>query len=750
MRGFEPYRPAVSIDASGRQITLSEALGPAEGGSGGAAPLPLYGAYSFTFDRVYGPSATQEEVYAESARPAVLSVLAGYNASIVAYGQTGTGKTHTMEGGGRRGETGWESGPDAGAQRGIVPRAIEDLFEGIARVGDGGAGDGSRFLVRASYLQIYNEAITDLLKPGGRSLAVREARTRGVHVDGLSEWVVRTPAEVYTLMARGAAARTTGSTKLNEMSSRSHAIFQLIVERQLPATGDGAISNGAARGAHPPPRPSRAVCSGKLNLVDLAGSERVHVTGATGVRLEESKKINQSLSTLGNVIAALTEPSRSRSRDRGHIPYRDSKLTRILEDSLGGNCKTTFFAMISPAAEAFSESLSTLKFANRAKRVRNLPSVNEDLDQRTLLRKYERELRRLRAELAQRGRDLVDRRLVLELEAARRREQVDKLAAIQALERQAAEISRHKATMATLQDRIAAMQSQLLGGEEEGGSGGRRGSTPAAPANARAPDTLTAATLSSTPAFRAALAAEQDRIRSHYASRLAEVEGERSALAAGAAQGERYKGLLIKQRDIMTALTERLGERDSQILDMQASLDGAGARLRALGDALDARNADLLDARRALAAAGGVEDVGEGASPQGLEEAWAIASHRGSPTETSPALDADGSLSPGIPMPRLASVRSKVSLPLPQPTPQEVKASPSEALVPGDAERLERLARERAALVTIVGGKMAGLVADLQRRVAAQAGQDREGMQRQVDYLSQLIGATAAALAPVQ
>ena len=136
---------------------------------------------------------------------------------------------------------------------------------------------------------------------------------------------------------------------------------------------------------------------GKLNLVDLAGSERVRVTGATGTHLEESKKINQSLSALGNVIAALTDP-----RGRPHIPYRDSKLTRILEDSLGGNCKTTMIAMISPAVEAFSESVSTLNFANRAKHIQNQAKINEDFGQKTLLKKYEGELRRLRIELEKR------------------------------------------------------------------------------------------------------------------------------------------------------------------------------------------------------------------------------------------------------------------------------------------------------------------------------------------------------------
>ena len=150
---------------------------------------------------------------------------------------------------------------------------------------------------------------------------------------------------------------------------------------------------------------------GKLNLVDLAGSERVNVTGATGKRLEESKSINKSLSTLGNVITALTT-----TKGRTHIPYRDSKLTRILEDSLGGNCKTTMMAMISPSNDAFSESLSTLKFATRAKKIKNKARINEDVDQRALLRKYEQELRRLRAELEAKSKNVVDKGKLLEVE----------------------------------------------------------------------------------------------------------------------------------------------------------------------------------------------------------------------------------------------------------------------------------------------------------------------------------------------
>jgi kinesin family protein 3/17 len=543
LHGLHPYDGATLVDPSGRGLTLSENLRAAA--NDGVEHGVLYATHRFAFDRVYGPDAPQQRVYDESARGAVASALAGYNASIIAFGQTGAGKTHTM------------AGAPAGPDRGIIPRAIEDVFAHIQR----DTGERCKFLVRASYLQIYNEVISDLLKPAagggggggaGAGLTVREDKRRGVHVEGLSEWVVRAPADVYTLMERGAAARTTGATRLNELSSRSHAIFILIVEKStLAADGPAAAAAAAhmagveAGGGAAAAAARQSVRVGKLNLVDLAGSERVHLTGATGARLEESKKINQSLSALGNVIAALTAAGGRGARP--HVPYRDSKLTRILEDSLGGNCRTTFMAMVSPAAEAFPESLSTLKFAARAKRVRNAPTVNEDLDHRALLRKYERELRRLRAELAQRSLDLVDKRLVLEVDEARRREQADKLAAIAALERQSAEIARHKAAMAALQGRIAAMQSQLL-------VGGQR--------------------VEETPAFRTLLAAEQARIRGTYDARVAELEAERAGMAAGRAAAERLRALLLKQRDVMVALSQRLGERDGEVLELQVG--GAG------------------------------------------------------------------------------------------------------------------------------------------------------------------------------
>lgn len=189
---------------------------------------------------------------------------------------------------------------------------------------------------------------------------------------------------------------------------------------------------------------------GKLNLVDLAGSERVRVTGATGKRLEESKKINQSLSCLGNVIAALTD-----QRPRAHIPYRDSKLTRLLEDSLGGNCKTTMMAMISPSSEGFGESISTLKFATRAKKIKNEARINEDVDQRALLRKYEVELRKLKQELTEKNKHSH----LVQLEEEKRRAEQDKAAAITALEERNRDFILEREEKKRLEEKIRALNS---------------------------------------------------------------------------------------------------------------------------------------------------------------------------------------------------------------------------------------------------------------------------------------------------
>jgi kinesin family protein 3/17 len=311
------YQPSVAVDTSCAVCTLSENL---EGWRHGVNPVGENGmvqnTHQFTFDHVYDQDASQETVYENSAKPAVMSTLLGYNAAMMAYGQTGTGKTYTMEGdrasmkarahGGGAGRLPGEPGDASasGTERGIIPRAIEDIFGHIKS----DTSTRSKYLVRASYVQIYNEVISDLLKPERANLNIREDKKRGVFVDGLSEWVVRTPDEIYGLMEKGATQRTTGSTKMNELSSRSHAVFIIIVENSKLEEEPGRQEL----------RQSFKV--GKLNLVDLAGSERVRQSGATGVRLEETKKINQSLSALGNVIKALTDKVRSIQKFFTHRP----------------------------------------------------------------------------------------------------------------------------------------------------------------------------------------------------------------------------------------------------------------------------------------------------------------------------------------------------------------------------------------------------------------------------------------------
>ena len=444
---------------------------------------------------------------------------------------------------------------------GIIPRATEEIFGFI----ENAVSERKKFLVRASYLQIYNEVISDLLKPERTNLHIREDKRRGVFVEGLSEWVVRTPKEVYGLMQRGAMTRATASTKMNEISSRSHAVF-IIISEQLEYIDDdtGAQEPGADGESG---YKGQAFKVGKLNLVDLAGSERVRLTGATGRRLEESKKINQSLSALGNVIAALTD-----AKGRQHIPYRDSKLTRILEDSLGGNCKTTMMAMISPALEAMPESLSTLKFANRAKNIKNQARVNEDLDQRGLLRKYEQEIRKLRSELDNKSKEIVDKRKVLQLEELRRRAEADKVAALSALEEKSLQFMREKQEKRLLERRLHSMSSQLLigGGDKtvEAGAG------------------------------MEVRAKEHDRLQREYSKKLEDLENERKKLEDDKSQVDRYKHLLIKQRDIMIALTSRLTERDDTIMRLQEELDAYDTRQMELEDEMDKKTSALISLQR--------------------------------------------------------------------------------------------------------------------------------------------------------
>nr|XP_015192775.1 PREDICTED: kinesin-like protein KIF17 isoform X2 [Lepisosteus oculatus] len=314
----------------------------------------------FTFDGTYFSDQTTEQLYNEIAYPLVEGVTEGYNGTIFAYGQTGSGKSFTMQG-----------VPEPPSQRGVIPRAFEHIFESIQ------CAENTKFLVRASYLEIYNEEIRDLLgNDTKQKLELKEHPEWGVYVRDLSMHVVHSVGECERIMDQGWKNRSVGYTLMNKDSSRSHSIFTIHLE----------ICNTDAGGKD-------HLRAGKLNLVDLAGSERQSKTGATGERLREATKINLSLSALGNVISALVD---GRAK---HIPYRDSKLTRLLQDSLGGNTRTLMVACLSPADNNYEESLSTLRYANRAKSIQNRPRINED-PKDALLREYQEEIKQLRSLLS--------------------------------------------------------------------------------------------------------------------------------------------------------------------------------------------------------------------------------------------------------------------------------------------------------------------------------------------------------------
>eukprot|EP00941_MAST-03F_sp_MAST-3F-sp1_P004629 g4629.t1 len=315
---------------------------------------------AFTFDHVYGPNSKQIDIYNKTASPLVDSVLEGFNGTIFAYGQTGSGKTFTMVGYG---------------DPGIIPNAFRHIFDsvGLNRTKD------KQYLVRASFLEIYNEDVRDLLsKDVKNKLQVKESPDSGVFVKGLSQIVVKNETECDNVLKKGNKNRSVGATAMNQTSSRSHSIFTVTVETSEVVDGDAKFRVG------------------KLNLVDLAGSERQSKTEAKGLRLKEATKINLSLSALGNVISALVD---GKSK---HIPYRDSKLTRLLQDSLGGNTKTVMCANCGPADYNYDETVSTLRYANRAKNIKNKPKINED-PKDAMLREFQDEIIKLRKQLEQAG-----------------------------------------------------------------------------------------------------------------------------------------------------------------------------------------------------------------------------------------------------------------------------------------------------------------------------------------------------------
>ncbi|XP_074855659.1 kinesin-like protein KIF11 [Carettochelys insculpta] len=326
---------------------------------------------TYTFDMVFGAQAKQIEVYRNVVCPILDEVIMGYNCTVFAYGQTGTGKTFTMEGERSPNEEyTWEEDPLAG----IIPRTLHQIFEKLS-------DNGTEFSVKVSLLEIYNEELFDLLNPspdvGERLQMFDDPRNkRGVIIKGLEEITVHNKDEVYHILERGAAKRTTAATYMNAYSSRSHSVFSVTIHMK-ETTIDG----------------EELVKIGKLNLVDLAGSENIGRSGAVDKRAREAGNINQSLLTLGRVITALVERA-------PHIPYRESKLTRILQDSLGGRTKTSIIATVSPASVNLEETLSTLEYAHRAKNIMNKPEVNQKLTKKALIKEYTEEIERLKRDLA--------------------------------------------------------------------------------------------------------------------------------------------------------------------------------------------------------------------------------------------------------------------------------------------------------------------------------------------------------------
>ncbi|KAK1406689.1 hypothetical protein QVD17_38297 [Tagetes erecta] len=342
------------VDDEKRSISLHRSL----------AGTPLPPAAAYTFDHVLDQNCSNSTVYDLLTKDIIHAVLQGFNGTVFAYGQTSSGKTFTMNG----------SHHDPG----IIHRAIKHIFAQT------NASTDREFLIRVSYMEIYNEEINDLFAVENHKLHIHESLERGVFVAGLREEIVNTADQVLNLIQMGEVNRHFGETNMNVRSSRSHTIFRMVIE-----------SKGKDIGSNDYSTLDDAIRVSVLNLVDLAGSERIAKTGAGGVRLKEGKHINKSLMILGNVINKLSDGA----KQRGHIPYRDSKLTRILQPALGGNAKTSIICTIAPEEVHIEETKGTLQFASRAKRITNCVQMNEILTDAALLKRQKLEIEELRMKL---------------------------------------------------------------------------------------------------------------------------------------------------------------------------------------------------------------------------------------------------------------------------------------------------------------------------------------------------------------
>ena len=510
-----PFRSIASVSEDKRTISLIEYLGiefdeaskQKEFVDNPNHFLP----HPYTFDHIFDMDSTQEDVYQIAAVPAVESLEDGYNSTIFAYGQTGTGKTYTMEG---------FIYDYLSPNKGLIPRAIEDIFKYI----ENNSNSDTTFIIRVTYLQIYNESIDDLLKPEKKHLSIREGQKKGLYVEGLSEWAVRSPNDIYALLERGAQCRTKAYTNMNDVSSRSHAVFTIILEQMK-------ISNGKKR-----------FKAGKLNMVDLAGSERVKISGATGKQLDESRRINKSLSALGNVINALTDPKTK------HIPYRDSKLTRLLQNSLGGNCKTSMIAMISPYDGSYNESTSTLNFAKRAKGIRIKAKINEEVNQNALISQYEKELSKLRQELSEKNEIINSNAFIKKIEMERIQAEKDKNEALQALEKASISFLQEREEKRKLEKKIEIMSFQMIPGGQK-------------------------IKIEDTPEFKTLLQKHQILLQKDFNEKLSDLEKEKELIQISKEQVDSYNVLLHKQREAMDNLTINLKEKEDNINHLNEMID---------------------------------------------------------------------------------------------------------------------------------------------------------------------------------
>nr|GLL41005.1 kinesin-like protein KIN-5D [Ipomoea trifida] len=329
---------------------------------------------TFVFDKVFGPSTQQKDLYNQAVAPLVDDALEGYSCTVFAYGQTGTGKTYTMEG-----EGGKEKNGEFHKNAGVIPRAVEQIFNSLE-------SEKAEYMMKVTFIELYNEEITDLLsaEEDSRSFSdekqlkavkLMEDGKSAVFIKGLQEEIVSSADEIYRILERGSAKKHTAETLLNKQSNRSHSIFSITVQIKE------CVSEGV-----------ELIKCGKLNLVDLAGSENILRSGAKEGRAREAGEINKSLLTLGRVINALADHS-------GHVPYRDSKLTRLLKDSLGGKTKTCIIATVSPSLQCLDETLSTLDYAFRAKIIKNRPEVNQKIVKSAFIKDIYVEMDRLKQEL---------------------------------------------------------------------------------------------------------------------------------------------------------------------------------------------------------------------------------------------------------------------------------------------------------------------------------------------------------------